>query len=362
MKTKSLIFAITLTLLNPTLLFAQTITITDMADRRVEAPFDPGRIVSIGPGALRLIVYLQATEKVVGVEGLEKQRSEGRPYRIAHPALADLPTIGPGGPASINKKPDMEAMLRANPQVIFATYMERSTADDIQKTLGVPVVVLSYGALGVFDKAVYQALRVAGEVLNRKVRAEAVVSYIERIQGDLRARTEKIPDERKPGVYVGGIGHRGAHGIESTDRSYMPLDWLNAVNLSGRLESAIGDHLFADKEMLLALNPEVIFIDGGGLALVREDYRKKPEFYRALKAYQNRRIYALLPFNFYTTNIGTALVNAYAIGKILYPDRFKDVDPAKRADEIYTFLVGEPVYDAMAAEYGEIGRVMPFSE
>ena len=49
---------------------ADTVSVTDMAGRRVSAPFDPDRIVCIGPGALRQIVYLQAEAKVVGVEDL----------------------------------------------------------------------------------------------------------------------------------------------------------------------------------------------------------------------------------------------------------------------------------------------------
>jgi ABC-type Fe3+-hydroxamate transport system substrate-binding protein len=40
---------------------------------------------------------------------------------------------------------------------------------------------------------------------------------------------------------------------------------------------------------------------------------------------------------------------AYFIGKVLYPQRFKDVEPAARADEIYEFLVGRPVFNQMNA-------------
>jgi propionate CoA-transferase len=100
---------------------------------------------------------------------------------------------------------------------------------------------------------------------------------------------------------------------------------------------------------------EFDFIDGGGLALVQEDFRKKPEVYKALKAFVDDRVYALLPFNWYTTNIDTALADAYAIGKILYPKPFEDVDPEPKADEIYAFLVGKPVYPAMKKDYGVIG-------
>lgn len=103
---------------------ARTVTVTDMAGRQVIARFDPDRIICMGPGALRLIVYLQAQTKVVGVEDMEKIHPEGRPYRIAHPELSKLPRCGPGGPACINKKPDLEAVLSVNPQVIFITYMD----------------------------------------------------------------------------------------------------------------------------------------------------------------------------------------------------------------------------------------------
>ena len=129
----------------------EKITVTDMLGRNVEVPKDVNRIVCIGPGALRLIVYLDATDKVVGVEDAEKKWSlYGRPYRIAHPELADLPTIGQGGP---NPVPHPEEIIKVNPDVIFATYVDAQQADNLQQKTGVPVIVLSlsYGQLATFD-------------------------------------------------------------------------------------------------------------------------------------------------------------------------------------------------------------------
>jgi iron complex transport system substrate-binding protein len=340
---------------------AQTVMVTDMAGRQVIAPFNPDRIVCIGPGTLRLIVYLQAESKVVGVEEMEKMNPGGRPYWIAHPELSELPRCGPGGPGSINKKPDLEAVLSVNPQVIFITYMDAHLADEVQETLGIPVVVLSYGKFATFDEAVYDALRIAGKILNREKRADDVVSYIESLRKDMRVRTMDMPEgSRKPSVYVGGIGYRGTYGIKSTEKCYTPFEWIGADNVAKRVKSDIGSHVLMDKETLLKLNPDIIFIDGGGLSLVEEDYRKKPEFYNALQAFSNRQVYTLLPFNWYTTNIGTALADAYAIGKILYKKRFKDINPEHKADEINTFLVGKPVYQEMKKDYGSIGQKAPF--
>jgi iron complex transport system substrate-binding protein len=339
---------------------ARTLTVTDMVGRQVTVPFDPDRIICIGPGALRLIVYLEAVSKVAGVEDMEKMNPGGRPYWIAHPELSELPRCGPGGPAGINKKPDLEAVLAVKPQVIFTTYMDASLADEVQRTLNIPLVVLSYGAFATFDEAVYDAMRIAGKILNREKRAGEVVSFIESLRKDMHKRTRDIPESSRPTVYVGGIGYRGAHGIESTEKSYIPFDWVGANNVAERVEAGIGSHVAMDKETLLKLNPDVIFIDGSGLVLVREDYRKKPQYYNTLKAFSTRRAYTLQPFNWYTTNIGTALADAYAIGKILYKKQFEDIDPQLKADEIYTFLVGKPVYETMQKDFGPIGQKAPF--
>ncbi len=345
-----------LSALSSTVAAARAIEVTDMVGRHVTAPFDPDRIICIGPGALRLIVYLQAESKVVGVEDMEKMNPGGRPYWIAHPELSRLPRCGPGGPVCINKKPDLEAVLAVRPQVIFITYMDAALADEVQRSLGIPLVVLSYGAFATFDEAVFDAMHTAGRILNREKRADDVVAYIDSLRKDMRLRTVSVSEDSKPTVYVGGIGYRGTQGIESTEQRYTPFDWVGANNIAQQVKATSGSHVIMDREVLLKLNPEVIFVDGGGMALVKADYRKKPEFYNALKAFTTSRVYSLHPFNWYTTNIGTALADAYAIGKILYEEQFKDIDPHQKADEIYRFLVGNPTYKSMQKDYGPIGQ------
>lgn len=83
-----------------------------------------------------------------------------------------------------------------------------------------------------------------------------------------------------------------------------------------------------------------------------EDYQKNPTFYESLSAVQNGRVYAQLPYNYYNTNVDTAIADAYYLGKILYPAAFADIDPAQKADEIYTALLGRPVYAQMAESFG----------
>jgi len=323
--------------------------VTDMLGRTVEVPEKVERVVAVGPGALRLIVYLNATDMVVGVEDAETAWSPmGRPYRMAHPELAEKPIIGKGGP---NPSPNAEAIVAVKPDVIFACYMDASKANALQQQTGVPVVVLSYGELGNFKaQEIYDSLRLAGKILGKEKRAEDIINFIESAYSDLSSRVEGVPDDAKPTVYVGALGFKGGHGIESTQCNFPPFMAVKAKNVA--CEANKSGAFFIDKEKLLEWNPDIIFLDENNLHLVLIDYEKNPEIYRSLKAFKNGEIYGILPFNYYTTNIETAIADAYFVGKVLYPDRFSDIDPAEKADEIFKFFVGKELYEEMAEHYG----------
>jgi len=76
---------------------------------------------------------------------------------------------------------------------------------------------------------------------------------------------------------------------------------------------------------------------------------------QGLSALKEGRIYGVLPYNYYSTNYETILADAYFIGKTLYPDRFADIDPERKADEIYTFFVGKPVFGDLNSQYRNLG-------
>lgn len=330
------------------------ITVTDMAGRIVKVPARPRGIVCVGPGTLRLITYLQATDKVAAIEsGFEKDDPTGRPYRMAHPELSLLPAMGQ---ASSSPQPDPEAILNARPDIIFISYAEGRVTDGLAEKTGIPVIVLSYGDLASFSsEQLFGSLRLAGRLLDKTSRAEAVIRFIKDCEDDLRGRAEKIPDERRPKVYVGGLGFRGTHGITSTEYSYPAFELLHARNVAA--EPGKKGHIFIDREKLLEWDPDIIFIDGGGIEIVRDDYKKDPKYYEFLTAVRNGDVYGLFPYNYYTTNIDTALVDAYFVGKTIYPESFADISIEKKADEIYGFLVGKPVYAMMENDWHAFAKV-----
>ncbi len=324
------------------------VKLIDLAGRQVTVTVPARRVVAIGPGALRLVCYVGGADRVVGVEDLERRLPRLRPYLMANPGLAELPVIGPGGPDST---PDAERLLGVRPDVIFAAYLvDRAQADELQAKTGVPVMVLSYGRLGPFDADVYRSLELIGRVIGEERRAREVVAYLQGVQKDLAARTAGLPREAKPRVYVGALGMKGVHGIESTQAHYPPFVAIGARNVAD--ETGRPGSMMIEREKLLEWDPDLIFLDRGGYAIVREDYRRNPQFYRSLRAVREGRVYAQIPYNNYTTNIETALADSYFAGKAIFPERFADVDPAAKADELYCFFLGRPLYAAVTKAYG----------
>jgi iron complex transport system substrate-binding protein len=318
------------------------VTVTDMLGREIKIPEKVERVVGIEAGALRLLVYMQVTDKVVGIEEHEKQDTAGgmaKPYILANPDLMDLPSVGPihGG--------DAELIVAAEPDVIFWTSTERGKADDLQRKTGIPVVALVYGDLNDGKDDLYRSLDLIGEVTGNPSRASEVQDFIDQRIEDLNSLTRDTG--LSPDCYVGGIGYRGSQGLLSTEPSYSSLDFINGNNVAHSLGF---EHAFIDKEKILDWDPEVIIVDEGGLDLARNDLGEGT--YDSVDAIEKGRVYGVLPYNWYTTNFGTVLGNSYYLAKVLFPEDTEDLDPVVETDDIYEFMVGDRVYRDMADSFG----------
>jgi iron complex transport system substrate-binding protein len=334
-----------------------TATVTDLQNRTVTVKENPDRVIGVGAGALRMIVYLQATDRVVGVDDREQKKYNtsgfgmpsgiDKPYNLAHPDLAAKPFIG-------GKAGDPELIAAQNPDVVFYTFSTERDTQALQEKSGRPVVALVTGDLGKNKEAFYRSLGLMARILGKEERAAAVTTYIDATILDLGTRTQSIPADKRPKVYVGGIAYNGAHGFLSTDPGYAPLLMVNGNNVAS--SGGQNGQMMIDKENLLEWSPDVIFIDEASYSLVKEDL--KDPVYQSIPAVKNGRVYGVMPYNWYANNYDTVLADAYYIGKVLYPEQFADIDPAQKADAIYTMLDGAPVYSGMK---GLFGGFVPFS-
>ncbi len=327
--------------------------IKDALGNELEIAEKVDRVICSGPGCLRLLVYLQAQHRAVAVDDMETKRTsfDARPYALANPQFKKLPTFGE---FRGHDNPELILTLEPQPQLIFKTYAGMGmNPKTLQRKTGIPVVPLEYGNLGKGRQKFFNALRTMGAILGKEQRAEEVITFFQEAISDLEQRTAGIREQAQPSVFIGGVAMKGPHGFHSTEPTYPPFGFINARNLASS-ELAGGKELrHADiaKEKIVDWDPDVLFLDlttlqmgenAGGLHELRTD-----PAYRTLTAVKKDLVYGVLPYNWYTTNYGSVLANAYFIGKILYPERFADIDPAAKTDDIYTFLVGKPVFAKM---------------
>lgn len=148
----------------------KTVEIVDMVGRTVEVPTDIQRIVCSGPGCLRLVTYVQAQDRLVGVESIEQENISGRPYQLANmDFFQTLPMTGLGGGKEIGVGPYPEQVISASPEVILITYMDADRADELQGKYGIPVVVLQYGDVNSFhDENFVGCLNLLGKLSKGK--------------------------------------------------------------------------------------------------------------------------------------------------------------------------------------------------
>ncbi|MCK5164543.1 MAG: iron ABC transporter substrate-binding protein [Desulfobacula sp.] len=325
--------------------------ITDTNLRIVSIPQKIDRIICSGPGCLRLITYFGAQDLVVAVDDIEtrKNKFDARPYSLANPQFKKLPVFG-----GFRGYDDPEKILglKILPQVIFKTYATMGyNPVELEKKTGIPVIILEYGDLSKNRKKLFNSLDIIGQVLQKESRAKELVRFFNRHINELDNRTKDINDKKT--CFVGGIAFKGPHGFQSTEPSYPPFRFVNAKNIASTNDMTGKNfhHSNFSKEKILQANPDILFLDlstlqmgegHGGLHELKND-----PVYKGLTAVEANKVYGVLPYNWYTRNFGSVLADAWYIGQILYPDRFKDINPEKKADDIYEFLVSKPVFNSM---------------
>jgi len=320
--------------------------IIDGYGRTVAVPGTVEDIVGVGPGALRQLAYLDATDRVVGVED-ENKSMLSAPYNLANPGLQERSVIGSAGP---NAGGNPEAILAVDPDVI-CYYGDPSRAETLQRQTETPVVGLEI--VDIVDNAARETMfdtwRLLGEILDKADRAEAVITFVEETVADLTDRTADLADSEAEQAYVGAISYKGSHGIETTRKRFPPFRFAGVENVAGEIDTDAAS-VQVSEEQLLAWDPAPMFVAADNLGLAEEDLEANPA-YQDLSAAIDGEIYTILPHASYHHNYGSVLANAYFVGQTLYPDRFGDVDFESTVETIFETMLGAPLYESLLEAY-----------
>lgn len=330
------------------------VTITDAFGREVSIPENPEKIAVVGSGSMRYFVYLGIDlDDVCAVDyqdsKLNIETVNVRPYALANPEILEIPEVG-----AAKGVVDNEKLLMSGADILFmggASSSNAEVANEIQEKTGIPVVMFYTGNYVTDAEKIQDTLLMLGDILDKEERAKDLIAYFDAVEADLKKRVAGLSAEET--VYVGGVSYNGVHGLDGTDPTYYPFAVLNIKNAAAEVTSVSKTgYAQISKEKLLEWDPDFILVDlstltaaeGGALVELKND-----PSYRELTAVKNSMVYTVNPHTSMNVNHETTLANAYFIGKLLYPEQFEDINPVKKADEIYTFVVGEPVFDLLSA-------------
>ena len=327
---------------------ANQVTVTDMVGREVAVnPGSYSRVVCIGAGALRMYSYIGDVALLAGVEDIDNLSlserpkmfdSVARPYVLAYSeAFKALPSCGVGGPMA--QAAEAEKVLSCNPDLVLSEFEDADKSNALQEQLGVPVITLK-SSKSVFDGEFAGTMELLGKVLGKEDKADALVNFIAGEKADIEARVADIPEDRKPSVYICGLGNWGTTDHLMTSENYVPFQVAGVKNaVSGLGISGIGP-IEEEKFVELGEQMDIIIVDAAAVKNIKPLYAEDQTMFDTCKAWQNGQVYLEMAFNAYYTNFEIALANTWFIGKTVYPEAFADVDLTAKTNEITKAFLG----------------------
>ncbi|MCC6013943.1 MAG: ABC transporter substrate-binding protein [Candidatus Verstraetearchaeota archaeon] len=306
------------------------IIVQDMIGRNVNLSSNIQKVVTTVPDTLRLVVMLNATDKIVGITSYVDMGYANKLEDIlAHPELLNSSIARIGAAAEIN----IEKIAEIKPDVVLLYAPYSYLADQIEQKAKVPVVCVSAGSS---PQEFYKALRLVAKILDKEEQAEKIIAYFETKIQDV---TNRIPkNQSAPKVYLADWAYR--YGVGWTTSQYWPLDITGAINVAKEVEKRFNTTYFeVSKEQIIQWNPDIIFIHGYKGRTSAEAIINDPAL-QSIKAVRDRKVYGVFgPYIGYDPK--TWIIDMYHIAKTIYPDNFKDIDIIKIGEDVFKFFYGD---------------------
>jgi iron complex transport system substrate-binding protein len=292
--------------------------VIDMAGRRVALPKEVKRIVTLGPVPVlnSFIFALGEGDKIVNGLPFSFARSPRYKYQtLFAPALAHEPDLqGSGG-----GQPDLEALLKARPDVIFT--MDRRTADVLERN-GFATVFLSWRQ----PDDVKLLMRLVGEVLDRQDGAAAYIKYFDDTVKRVREAVSGVPREKRPRVLLCSV--------RTLTQPHLIAEWWieTAGGISVTNNGRSIENFTFSLEQMLAWNPDVLLLSSP--EDLKEVYKDRRFF--AIRAVKSRRVYvAPCGAHLWANRTAEQPLTVLWAAKIFYPELFKNLDLVKEMEYFY---------------------------
>ena len=284
--------------------------VIDDAERSVEIPLKPKRIVVLNPSNMELLY-------AVGGRAVGRPDSRGMPREL-YEKVKGLPSVGQ------TPNPNVEKIVSLYPDLLIGINVafHHAIIPAIDRAR-IPFILLSINSYeDILDK-----LRFYGTLIDNEEKAFEIITGIERRVADIKERVSM--HEPKRVAIIWGSPESFNMALPASFAGNL-IDILGGVNIASGVKPLLGMSQFAplSMEYLLAKDPDVIFIITHGDhekvsgKLVRELERHPA--WKGLRAVREKRLH-VLPYKLFGVNPATRVADAVEhIARLMYPEVFAE--------------------------------------
>ena len=312
----------------PTTDVTYPVTVKDMAGREVTLEKQPERIVSGYYISSSACIALGLTDKMVGIE----DKSAKRPiYKLAAPALIDLPNVGSA------KAFDLEACIATEPDLVILPMKQKDTAQTLQE-MGIATLLV----LPESHEQLIEMFTLIGTATNTVKQAEKLISYYNTKLSAVTELTRDIPDDEKPVVYLGSTGDI----LRTAPREMYQASLITTAggkNAGDVLEGSSWTDI--DNETFLTMNPDIIVIPTDNFAVSSPDYTAEdvmnnPTF-SDVTAVKNGAVSQMpVGYEAWDSPVPSGILGTLWMLKTLHPELYPAEQFAADVNEFYTVFYG----------------------
>jgi iron complex transport system substrate-binding protein len=294
--------------LAPRIAFAATVT--DDAGRAVTIPARVQRVFPAGPPA-EILLYSLAPELLLGWS--RARRPEECAYLL--PEICARPEVGRltgrGNTANLESVIALKPDLILDVGAIADTYT--SLANRTQEQTGIPYALLDGRFLSLSTS--YEKL---GRLIGRETDGADFAAYCKILLNDITGRIANVPADKRPRVYFA----RGTRGLMTGLGGSINVETIElmASNVAGENKGGLAN---VSIEQVLLWNPDVIIT-------IEQDFAAnvgKDPAWSSVTAVKNGRVHLSpkMPFGWvdFPPSVNR-LIGLWWLGKVLYPDLFKE--------------------------------------
>ncbi|MCK4731626.1 MAG: ABC transporter substrate-binding protein, partial [Methanophagales archaeon] len=305
------------------------LTIVDSTDRTVTVKEPLNRVVVFNHGMFVTMRSIKATDKVVGVcERLTWH------YDALFPEVGDYPTAG------WFRKPDYEAVLNLNPDVVFLGGKDLifgGSEEIIEKfkQIDPSITVICFDC----DNPSYyvEEVRKSGYIFGKNEEAEEFIEFYEKYTNTIEERVDKISEEDKPKVYF-EMPHKPYQTVGAGTSCHNMIVYVGGINIFSDLFGSVN----IDPEEVVRQAPEIIVKGGKSpgynldkpsiLIKTRNEIMNRSELQK-VPAVEKEEVY-IFPYGFVCTP--THFICQVYLAKWFHPNLFEDLDPKAIHQEYLT--------------------------